>query len=72
MDQVMMCRSEREEREREQRRRQAEDKALALEMKYRVGKWIRISPSDVFRSEGRCTFWRQSTVTLARLGYHRL
>ena len=34
---VMMCRREREEREREEIRRQAEDKALALEMKYRVG-----------------------------------
>ena len=34
---VMMCRREREEREREERKRQAEDKALALEMKYRVG-----------------------------------
>ena len=50
--------------------------SVCREMKYRVGEvlgdevqgeWIRISRSDVFRREGRCTFWRQSTATLARL-----
>ena len=68
---VMMCRREREEREREEIRRQAEDKALALEMKYRVG-GSEFHVRNFFRREGRCTFWRQSTATLARRGYHRL